>query len=174
MNIPWLNTYPHRNFQSSVSFIKILPTQALFKPINPVKVAECDNGMRARRIKKKKEREYCSRNNRAVLFREYLTIQGHYSCSGWTGALEIKKNNNNFLSILSIWNRCWVRLKWSPHESPDKKPQSPLNPDARTEFNATCDKSWQRSSLTQRKHWHNVIKMLQFLHIHCYKPSDAG
>lgn len=56
MNIPWLNTYPHRNFQSSVSFIKILPTQALFKPINPVKVAECDNGVRARRIKKKRER----------------------------------------------------------------------------------------------------------------------
>lgn len=55
MNVPRQNTCPHRNFQSSVSFIKILPTQALFKPINPVKVAECDNGVRAKRSKKKKE-----------------------------------------------------------------------------------------------------------------------
>lgn len=39
MTIPQQNACPHRNFQSSVSFIKILPTQALFKPINPVKVA---------------------------------------------------------------------------------------------------------------------------------------
>lgn len=76
MNIPWQNTCPHRNFQSSVSFIKIRPTQASFKPINPVKVAECDNGVKAKRIKKKKK--YGSRNNRAVLFCRSFTIQGHY------------------------------------------------------------------------------------------------
>lgn len=69
-----------------------------------------------------------------------------------------KKNKNISYQYKIEAGRGW---REGSHKAPDKKPQSPLNPDARREVNVTCDQSWQQSSLTRRKHWHNTIKMLQ-------------